>query len=164
MCWQSRHSNHTQQRVGLGFNILNCTLDPSLLVCRCCCCCCCCRIVCCVCPCSHVLPLLDRYISLCLACMEVPRLTEPNMPSANNAIWSMGELVIRVRGLTGDTSTHSTPTYLPVTTLDYRITRLTEPSQPRVSRHKSRCLASQSPTCPVPTMQQSGAWASSSFG
>jgi hypothetical protein len=45
---------------------------------------------------SHVLPLLDRYISLCLACMEVPRLTEPNMPSANNAIWSMGELVIRV--------------------------------------------------------------------
>jgi transportin-1 len=44
-----------------------------------------------------VLPYLERFIALSLGCMEVPRLTEGNMPSANNAIWSMGELIVRVR-------------------------------------------------------------------
>jgi hypothetical protein len=48
---------------------------------------------------SHVLPHLERFIALSLACMEVPRLTEGNMPSANNAIWSMGEIIIRVRSV-----------------------------------------------------------------
>ncbi|KAF6260222.1 ARM repeat-containing protein [Scenedesmus sp. NREL 46B-D3] len=46
------------------------------------------------CP-SHVLPRLDELVKLSLACMEVPALTEPNMPSANNAIWSLGELMMR---------------------------------------------------------------------
>lgn len=50
----------------------------------------------CFCPRSHVLPHLERFLGLCLSCMEVPRLTEDNMPSANNAIWSMGEMIIRV--------------------------------------------------------------------
>lgn len=31
-----------------------------------------------------------------LACLEVPALIEPNMPSANNAIWSLGELMVKV--------------------------------------------------------------------
>ena len=47
-------------------------------------------------PNSHVLPHLDAFISLALACMEVPVLTESNMPSANNAIWSLGEIIIKV--------------------------------------------------------------------
>jgi hypothetical protein len=46
--------------------------------------------------CSHVLPRLDELVKLSLACMDVPALTEPNMPSANNAIWSLGELMLKV--------------------------------------------------------------------
>jgi hypothetical protein len=45
--------------------------------------------------CSHLLPALEQFLALCISCLEVPRLTESNMPSANNAIWSMGELIIR---------------------------------------------------------------------
>jgi len=41
---------------------------------------------------------LDRFVSLSLACLDVPLLIEPNMPSANNAIWSLGELLIKVSG------------------------------------------------------------------
>ncbi|WIA22073.1 hypothetical protein OEZ85_004416 [Tetradesmus obliquus] len=51
------------------------------------------------CP-SHVLPRLDEFVKLSLACMEVPALTEPNMPSANNAIWSLGELMIKANPAT----------------------------------------------------------------
>jgi transportin-1 len=43
-----------------------------------------------------VLPRLDEFVKLSLACMEVPALTEANMPSANNAIWSLGELMLKV--------------------------------------------------------------------
>ncbi|KAF8063844.1 TRN1 [Scenedesmus sp. PABB004] len=46
------------------------------------------------CP-SHLLPRLAEFVSASLACMEVPALTEANMPSANNALWSLGELMIK---------------------------------------------------------------------
>jgi hypothetical protein len=48
--------------------------------------------------CSHLLPQLETYISLCLSNLEVPQLTEPNMSAANNAVWSLGELMIKASG------------------------------------------------------------------
>ena len=45
---------------------------------------------------SHLLPQLGTYVSVSLPCLELPQLTEQNMPSANNAIWSLGELLLKV--------------------------------------------------------------------
>lgn len=53
----------------------------------------CCMVWCC---CSHLMPCLEDFMAASLACLEVPALTERNMPSANNAIWSLGELMVKI--------------------------------------------------------------------
>lgn len=42
------------------------------------------------------MPRLEDFMAASLACLEVPALIEPNMPSANNAIWSLGELMVKI--------------------------------------------------------------------
>ena len=48
------------------------------------------------CP-AHVMDKFSELVGLGLASLEAPMLVEQNMVACNNATWSMGELVIKVR-------------------------------------------------------------------
>ncbi|KAG2499029.1 hypothetical protein HYH03_003214 [Edaphochlamys debaryana] len=45
---------------------------------------------------AHLLPVLDSLVACALALLELPRITEASLASANNACWSLGEVVIKV--------------------------------------------------------------------
>ncbi|KAG2439212.1 hypothetical protein HXX76_004574 [Chlamydomonas incerta] len=45
---------------------------------------------------AHLLPALDALVGCALALLELPRITEHALASANNACWSLGELTIKV--------------------------------------------------------------------
>jgi transportin-1 len=49
------------------------------------------------CP-AHVMDKFAELVGLGLASLEAPMLLEQNMASCNNATWSVGELVVKVRG------------------------------------------------------------------
>ncbi|GLI64504.1 hypothetical protein VaNZ11_007770 [Volvox africanus] len=45
---------------------------------------------------AHLLPVLDPLVSCALTMLELPRITDINLAAANNACWSLGEVVIKV--------------------------------------------------------------------
>ncbi|GIL70967.1 hypothetical protein Vretifemale_1626 [Volvox reticuliferus] len=45
---------------------------------------------------AHLLPVLDPLISCALTMLELSRITDINLAAANNACWSLGEVVIKV--------------------------------------------------------------------
>ncbi|KXZ52849.1 hypothetical protein GPECTOR_8g231 [Gonium pectorale] len=45
---------------------------------------------------AHLLPVLEGLVGRSLALCELPALSDANLPSANNACWSLGEVVVKV--------------------------------------------------------------------
>ncbi|PNH11707.1 Transportin-1 [Tetrabaena socialis] len=45
---------------------------------------------------AHLLPVLEALVACALALLELPRITDANLAAANNACWSLGEVVIKV--------------------------------------------------------------------
>lgn len=45
---------------------------------------------------AHVLPAWDALMPAALACFELPALRSETMGAANNACWSLGEIIIRM--------------------------------------------------------------------
>ncbi|GLC37773.1 hypothetical protein PLESTB_001475300 [Pleodorina starrii] len=45
---------------------------------------------------AHLLPVLEPLVGCCMAMMELPRITDANLAAANNACWSLGEVLIKV--------------------------------------------------------------------
>jgi hypothetical protein len=48
---------------------------------------------CCV---AHLLPAFAQLLSAALALLELPRLTDAGLAAANNACWSLGEMLVAV--------------------------------------------------------------------
>ncbi|GFR43753.1 hypothetical protein Agub_g4865 [Astrephomene gubernaculifera] len=45
---------------------------------------------------AHLLPVLEALVGCSLALLELPRITDASLSAANNACWSLGEVVIKV--------------------------------------------------------------------
>ncbi|EFJ40829.1 hypothetical protein VOLCADRAFT_107966 [Volvox carteri f. nagariensis] len=45
---------------------------------------------------AHLLPVLEPLVSCSLTMLELPRITDANLAAANNACWSLGEVIVKV--------------------------------------------------------------------